>query len=192
MQIKNSHDAFTGLEAAIVLIAFVVVAAVFSYVILGAGFYTSQKSQETVYKAAEQATTNIQMIGQVYGETASDSNGNITVIKFSIGLAPGSPSIDLRGMNIVFSTPTSTSLTILKHANATNSVASTSEFISQKDGVGANINALSGTDQVQITFKVPEIGASTVLNLEIRPAVGAPMPFSKTAPADIKNVNVLI
>ena len=191
MQIKNSQDAFTGLEAAIVLIAFVVVAAVFSYVILGAGFYTSQKSQETVYKAAEQATTNIQMIGSVYGETES-GGANITVIKFSIGLAPGSPSIDLRGMNIVFSTPDSTSLTILKHANATDSEASTSEFIAQKDGVGNNINALSGTDQVQITFKVPDVGASTVLNLEIRPAVGAPMPFSKTAPADIKNVNVLI
>ncbi|MFA7304708.1 MAG: archaellin/type IV pilin N-terminal domain-containing protein, partial [Methanoregula sp.] len=67
MPSNKSSDAFTGLEAAIVLIAFVVVAAVFSYVILGAGFYTSQKSQETVYKGMEQATTNIQMIGQVYG-----------------------------------------------------------------------------------------------------------------------------
>ena len=37
---KNTNsDAFTGLEAAIVLIAFVVVAAVFSYVVLGAGFF---------------------------------------------------------------------------------------------------------------------------------------------------------
>jgi len=42
----KSDDAFTGLEAAIVLIAFVVVAAVFSYVVLGAGFFTTQKSQE--------------------------------------------------------------------------------------------------------------------------------------------------
>ena len=58
-----SSDAFTGLEAAIVLIAFVVVAAVFSYVVLGAGFYTSQKSQETVYKSVEQATSNIQLGG---------------------------------------------------------------------------------------------------------------------------------
>ena len=35
-----------GLNA-IVLVAFVVVAAVFSYVMLGAGFYTTQKSQES-------------------------------------------------------------------------------------------------------------------------------------------------
>ncbi len=36
----KNDAAFTGLEAAIVLIAFVVVAAVFSYVMLGAGFFT--------------------------------------------------------------------------------------------------------------------------------------------------------
>ena len=66
-QIKSDDSGFTGLEAAIVLIAFVVVAAVFSYVVLGAGFFTTQKSQETVYKGVEQASTNIQMIGNVYG-----------------------------------------------------------------------------------------------------------------------------
>ena len=64
---KHNDEGFTGLEAAIVLIAFVVVAAVFSYVVLGAGFFTTQKAQETVYKGVEQSTANIQMIGNVYG-----------------------------------------------------------------------------------------------------------------------------
>ena len=41
---KRNDEGFTGLEAAIVLIAFVVVAAVFSYVVLGAGFFTTQKA----------------------------------------------------------------------------------------------------------------------------------------------------
>ncbi|HUU74972.1 MAG TPA: archaellin/type IV pilin N-terminal domain-containing protein, partial [Methanoregulaceae archaeon] len=48
-KVIRNEDAFTGLEAAIVLIAFVVVAAVFSYVVLGAGFFTTQKSQEVVH-----------------------------------------------------------------------------------------------------------------------------------------------
>ena len=43
-----NDDGFTGLEAAIVLIAFVVVAAVFSYVVLGAGFFTTQKAGDGV------------------------------------------------------------------------------------------------------------------------------------------------
>ncbi len=49
------EEGFTGLEAAIVLIAFIVVASVFSYVVLGAGFYTTQKAQETVYRGIEQS-----------------------------------------------------------------------------------------------------------------------------------------
>ena len=88
---KPNDEGFTGLEAAIVLIAFVVVAAVFSYVVLGAGFFTTQKTQETVYKGVEQSTANIQMIGNVYG--LSTDNTTITKITFSIGLAPGAPPL---------------------------------------------------------------------------------------------------
>ena len=193
MQIKNSSDAFTGLEAAIVLIAFVVVAAVFSYVILGAGFYTTQKSQETVYKGVEQATTNVQMIGQVYGETTAGGT-EITTIKFSIGLAPGAPAIDLSGMNIVFSTPNSTQLTILNQSldyTTTPATLSSTTFVAQKNGAGPNVRALSGTQQLQIAFNVAGIPASTVVNMEIRPGVGAALPFQKNSPATIQRINVL-
>ncbi|MDD1660888.1 MAG: flagellin, partial [Methanomicrobiales archaeon] len=48
-RLLSREEAFTGLEAAIVLIAFVVVAAVFSYVVLGAGFFSTQKAQESVH-----------------------------------------------------------------------------------------------------------------------------------------------
>ncbi|RQD81190.1 MAG: flagellin, partial [Methanocalculus sp. MSAO_Arc1] len=63
MSLKRKEDAFTGLEAAIVLIAFIVVAAVFSYVMLGAGFFTTQKSQETVFGAVGTATANMEVSG---------------------------------------------------------------------------------------------------------------------------------
>ena len=68
MSMKNRNEnAFTGLEAAIVLIAFVVVAAVFSYVVLGAGFFTTQKSQQVVHAGVTQAASNIVVKGNVYG-----------------------------------------------------------------------------------------------------------------------------
>ena len=81
----NKEDAFTGLEAAIVLIAFVVVAAVFSYVVLGAGFFTTQKSQEVVHSGVTQASSNIVVKGEVYGiynETASADG--ISYIRFNL------------------------------------------------------------------------------------------------------------
>ena len=61
----DRNEGFTGLEAAIVLIAFVVVAAVFSYVVLGAGFFTTQKSQEAVYTAVDMSSSSMEIIGDV-------------------------------------------------------------------------------------------------------------------------------
>lgn len=65
--IRKDKRAFTGLEAAIVLTAFVVVAAVFSYVVLNAGFFTTQKSKEVVHAGVEQATSSAELCGDVIG-----------------------------------------------------------------------------------------------------------------------------
>lgn len=75
----KSENGFTGLEAAIVLIAFVVVAAVFSYVMLGAGFFTTQKSQEVVHTGVTQASSSLAPSGDVIVQsTETGAAGNIT------------------------------------------------------------------------------------------------------------------
>jgi len=182
---KNNDEGFTGLEAAIVLIAFVVVAAVFSYVVLGAGFFTTQKAQETVYKGVEQSTANIQMIGNVYG-MASNTTAGINQVKFSIGLAPGAPSIDLTKMKIVFSTPDTTPV-ILAQGTTANGTTFTTMLNGQTAVVSMNAN-----DQVEIAFNTSAaVAANTKMNIELRPSVGAALPFSKTAPATISATNVL-
>jgi flagellin FlaB len=182
-QLKSDDNGFTGLEAAIVLIAFVVVAAVFSYVVLGAGFFTTQKSQETVYKGVEQASTNIQMIGNVYG-MASGTDTTITEIRFSLGLAPGAPAIDMTKMNIVFSTPTTEPKTLSwASAKATGKFQS---FLGT-----SSVSSMNQNDQVAISFNVDPVSANTRMTMEIRPSVGASLPFAKTAPATITRTNVL-
>ncbi len=197
MSSKND-SAFTGLEAAIVLIAFVVVAAVFAYVILGAGFFTTQKSQETVYKGVEQATSNIQMIGQVYGmSSASGTNSSlmgIERIKFSIGLAPGAPSTDLTKMGIAYSNET-TSPVLLQHTTGT---VSTVAFTTTRQGTA--VTTMSGQEQVEIEFLVGSSATTTTANtpgkntrisIELRPAVGAALPFTRSIPATLQVVNAL-
>jgi archaeal flagellin FlaB len=179
---KLNDEGFTGLEAAIVLIAFVVVAAVFSYVVLGAGFFTTQKAQETVYKGVEQSTANIQMIGGAYG--LSDDNTTITNVTFVIGLAPGASPIDLTKMKIVFSTPTTTPVILTQGSAASASTFNTSIGVVHVDSMNPN-------DQVEIKFSVAAVPANTKMNMELRPSVGAALPFSKTAPATITKTVVL-
>ena len=101
----NRNDAFTGLEAAIVLIAFVVVAAVFSYVVLGAGFFTTQKSQEVVHTGVATASTNIAILGEVYGDaTGAGQTGSVHIhtVIFSVGLAAGGTPVDMNRTRLSF------------------------------------------------------------------------------------------
>jgi len=181
---QNTSDAFTGLEAAIVLIAFVVVAAVFAYVVLGAGFFTTQKAQETVYKSVEQSTTNLLLIGNVYG--LSPDNANITEIRFSIGLAPGAPTIDLTKLKIVFSTPSTTPVILTLGNTSTQEV-----FTAKEGGAGSSLSSMAQNQQIEIAFNVTPVPVNTRVNIEIRPGVGAALPFSKTTPATITMTNVL-
>jgi flagellin FlaB len=95
--------AFSGLEAAIVLIAFVVVAAVFSYVMLGAGFFATQKSQEVTYSGIKQATSNMVVSGQLYGITSSGAaGGGLSSITFYLTIPEGGQPQSLKYTNLRF------------------------------------------------------------------------------------------
>ena len=172
------------------LIAFVVVAAVFSYVVLGAGFFTTQKAQEAVYTAVAQATSNIQMTGQVYG-TATLPDQGVDTISFSIGLAPGSPTLDISKLKIVFSTPSDAPKTYTWGSG----IASGTSFSANETLAGTTtpgLPYLGPQNQTQISFIVtPKVPKNTIINIEIRPSVGAALPFSKTTPPSLTATNVL-
>ena len=187
MPTNNPSDAFTGLEAAIVLIAFVVVAALFSYVILGAGFYTTQKAQETIYKGVEQASTNIQMVGNVYG-LASSADSGINEIRFTINLAPGAPSIDLEKLTVVFFTSTF-GPEILTWKSGLNPERDT-RYIARIDST-TSTKILTSQTQVEIILYVTPVTGDNTINIEIRPEVGASLPFSRDAPSIITRTNIL-
>jgi flagellin FlaB len=179
---KRNDEGFTGLEAAIVLIAFVVVAAVFSYVVLGAGFFTTQKAQETIYKGVEQSTSNLMITGTVFG--LSEDNATITTITFPIGLAPGASAIDLSTLKIGFSTPDTLPVTLTQGTTKSLKVFTTT--------VGGNATlSLSPNQQVDITFEVSPISPTTIMNFELKPVVGANLRSSRPAPAKITRTNIL-
>jgi archaeal flagellin FlaB len=100
----KDEKGFTGLEAAIVLIAFVVVAAVFSYVMLGAGFFTTQKSQEVVHTGVTQASSSVELSGDVISR-GSVANNNLTDVTLFLQLTSGGSSVDMNRTLLVYSSP---------------------------------------------------------------------------------------
>lgn len=95
--------AFTGLEAAIVFIAFIVVAAVFGYVVLGVGMTTSQKSQETMHAALGEAGSALRP-GQAIIAKLEPPQGLVKFIEFDLETATDLAVIDLGKMTYTIAT----------------------------------------------------------------------------------------
>ena len=75
----KAQKGITGLETAIILIAFVVVASVFSYTVLTAGVFSSQKSSEAVNSAIDEVRSSIKISGNTIAyKGAVDIDGNPT------------------------------------------------------------------------------------------------------------------
>lgn len=100
----RDENGFTGLEAALVFIAFVIVAAVLSYVVLGAGFFTAQKSQQVIGSGVTQVASNLMVKGNIYVMTPDGVNNTI---QFDIALAAGVFPVDVDKLLITMSTPSS-------------------------------------------------------------------------------------
>ena len=48
-RLLNRQQGITGIETAIILIAFVIVASVFAYVVLSAGLFSTQEAKEAIH-----------------------------------------------------------------------------------------------------------------------------------------------
>jgi len=85
----------TGLETAIILIAFVVVAAVFAYTVLSAGLFSTQKGQEAVYSGLKEAQSTLELKGSVIAVAgAIGSTGTIKQVSFVVSSVLGGEAID--------------------------------------------------------------------------------------------------
>jgi len=80
---KNTHRGVIGIEAAIVLIAFVIVAAALAFVVLNMGFSTTQKAKTAIIAAIEEAGSALEVAGKM---TAAGDVQNQTLRAVSIPL----------------------------------------------------------------------------------------------------------
>ncbi len=100
---RHAHRGVIGIEAAIVLIAFVIVAAALAFVVLNMGFTSTQKAKTAIVAALNEAGSALQVSGKitatgavqdqrinttnipikiVSGGASSNLDGNVTAIKF--------------------------------------------------------------------------------------------------------------
>ena len=86
----------TGLETAIVLIAFVVVSSVFAFAALSTGPFTSDKSKETLNAGLPEARGTLEMRGSVVAKEGTTSTSDtVDEITFQVANAAGGEAVNL-------------------------------------------------------------------------------------------------
>jgi archaellin len=57
---------------------------------------------------------------------------------------------------------------------------------------GAAVTTMAAQDQIQVNLTLPHVAPkNTKITVELRPAVGAALPFERSIPPTVKNVQVL-
>ena len=200
-RIKESQKGITGLETAIILIAFVVVAAVFAYTVLSAGLFSSQKSSEAVYSGLEEAQSTMQLDGAVMGfGTAGD---DLEWVKFTLSNALGGEPINFTEPTYQDSgtaASTSNSVVVISYVDKNQRIDDL--YWSYKvvgDDDGDNLLEVGEKFQITVPGSIADtscfsslltdyINANHEFTLEIKPAAGAVMKINRTTPAYIDGV----
>ncbi|MDT7944357.1 MAG: archaellin/type IV pilin N-terminal domain-containing protein [Dehalococcoidia bacterium] len=91
-RLAKDERGITGLETAIILIAFVIVASVFAFVVLSTGLFSAERGKETVFAGLQKAQANLELHGSVVVTSSGGTPDNIT---FELALAAGGAPINL-------------------------------------------------------------------------------------------------
>jgi len=90
---KRGKKAIVGIEAAIVLIAFVIVAAALAFVVLNMGMFTTQRSKEVMNQALNEASSALEVDGSVMAYV--DKDGMVAALFIPLKISPGQQAVDL-------------------------------------------------------------------------------------------------
>ncbi|MCH7801119.1 MAG: hypothetical protein IIC24_06195, partial [Chloroflexi bacterium] len=70
--LANDQQGVTGLETAIILIAFVVVASVFAFTVLSTGIFSAERGKETIHAGLSQARSSVELKGSIVSTGVRD------------------------------------------------------------------------------------------------------------------------
>ncbi len=181
-RLRGDQRGITGLETAIVLIAFVVVSSVFAFAALSTGLFSSDKAKETISAGLAEARGTLELKGSVIatGSGSGQVTGTITKIVFQVSNAAAGESIDL--------TPGNTVIVYSDDEQSVN-MNSTTEF------TAINVAAFGDTDsllEIGEVFEIsllnlntqldPDLGTNTEFVIELIPPRGAVLFIGRRTP----------
>lgn len=179
----------TGLETAIILIAFVVVATVFAFVVLTTGIFSAERGKETVFAGLEKARGTMEVRGGVVMNATTISAGppeeaTAGTIQFSTATTAGGEPVPLD--------PSATSnRTVLAYRD--DSVLLDDVTYTATELVGDGDLLLEPGELFTVSVNISDLTGATLnpndrFTFEIQTPVGAVIDLTRSLPADLDTV----
>jgi flagellin FlaB len=174
----REEEGITGLETAIILIAFVVVATVFAFVVLSTGLFSSERGKEAVYAGLQKTRGTLELRGSVIANT---DGTNVTTLVFDVANSAGGEPVNLD--------PAATSNKVVidyrdADVNATNIVWTVDWLVGDLD----NLMEAGELAEITIDVSTQTLAANEPFALEVKPPLGGTMMIARTTPAGLDTV----
>jgi len=178
-KLREREEGITGLETAIILIAFVITASVFAYVVLSAGLFSSQKAKEAVNAGLDSTMSTVEIRSNIVAKMVA---GSVTEISFCVGIPAAGTPVDF--------SPTSANISpiVISYMDADNYLP-TCNWTLQKLATINSDNLLDHNELFQVTVQMPgapvNIGAYDSFSMEVKPPDGPVLAFERTIPGRV-------
>jgi flagellin FlaB len=204
--IRKNKRAIVGIEAAIVLIAFVVIAAAMAYVVINMGFYSAQQAKSTIDKGIGEATSALTLDGFLVGRT--NTTAVLSWIAIPVKLAVGQSEVDMDGDTVVIAVvgtdfalsniysgaknvTTASLQTLMFEVNTTASTANATCYIFNDDANGDTV-----LKQNEKAYIIIYLGSNTLANytkvkIEVRTSRGAALMVQRDIPGGLPTNNIV-
>ena len=189
-RVFRSQRGITGIETAIILIAFVIVASVFAYVVLSAGLFSTQVAKEAIHSGLEEAKSTIEIKGNIYGKM---ENSVLTEVYFTVATTTGGDMIDFTDT----SSANASNLVVISYSDAYQ-IFPTVNWTMTKLNTDAPDNLLDKYELFMITVDLTCVSANATdeqkpgpyhkFQLEVKPPVGAVLVLERTVPARVDQI----
>jgi flagellin FlaB len=168
------QEGITGLETAIILIAFVVVASVFAYTVLSAGIFSSERGKEAVHAGLKQARGSLEIVG---GVIANATSTHVERVRFTVSNVLGGEPVDF--------TPPPNNVVVIDYVDARQHVSNLPWTITR---VGRNDgdNLLEAGEKFQVEVDLtgldPKLDPNRRFSLHVKSPTGATLVIERTTP----------
>lgn len=195
--LRTDQNGITGLETAIVLIAFVVISSVFAFAAMSTGMFSSDKARETISAGLSETRGSMEVKGSIIGNaTAVGTTANITTITFDVTQGAGGGKVDMtpgtmlikytdENQTKIFSSTAGFTVAGIGGADSDNLLENNEVYRVQLINLNSDFNA-TANDTLETA-----LGTKTTFTLEVIPVKGAALHIERRTPVSMDLLNFL-